>query len=220
MSMGYFVYIHINKSNGKKYVGITSQRYLSGRWHNGEGYNKQKRFYSAIKHYGWDNFEHIVIRDGLTKEEAETLEQDLIALYRSNDLRFGYNIENGGRTNKLSEDQKQHLRDINTGKKASEETKQKMSQTHIGMARKWMIGKKHTEETKAKMSSAHSGCKNPRAKGVLKYDLNDNFLGRYSTLKEAAESIGEKNTSRISRCCSGERKKAHGYKWKYEVLDG
>ena len=66
----YSVYMHINKINGKKYIGITSQRPKS-RWHNGKGYAQQRRFYSAIKSYGWDNFEHIILFNGLTKKEAE-----------------------------------------------------------------------------------------------------------------------------------------------------
>ena len=41
------VYIHINKINNKKYVGITSEKDPNKRWKNGLGY-KQQIFYKAI----------------------------------------------------------------------------------------------------------------------------------------------------------------------------
>lgn len=55
------VYIHINKSNQKKYVGITSRK-PTVRWkRNGEGYKSSPYFYNAIKKHGWDNFEHNIL---------------------------------------------------------------------------------------------------------------------------------------------------------------
>ena len=65
----YIVYMHVNRLNGKKYIGITSMR-PNARWHNGHGYKKQKRFWSSIVCYGWENFDHLVLFDGLSKEEA------------------------------------------------------------------------------------------------------------------------------------------------------
>ena len=51
----YTVYKHINKLNGKVYVGQTSLG-VNDRWKNGKGY-KNGIFRNAIKKYGWDNFE-------------------------------------------------------------------------------------------------------------------------------------------------------------------
>ena len=71
----YTVYMHKNKINGKVYIGITYQN-VKYRWRkNGEGYKKQK-FYNAIKKYGWDNFEHIILFENLTFEEACLKEQE------------------------------------------------------------------------------------------------------------------------------------------------
>ncbi len=103
----YKVYAHTNKLNGKKYIGITGQKSVNSRWHRGEGYKKCYVFYNAIQKYGWDSFEHEVLFDGLTKEEAEAKEIELIALYRSNDGRHGYNVENGGHVNKYTEEQRE-----------------------------------------------------------------------------------------------------------------
>ena len=54
------VYVHINKINGKRYVGITCQN-PNKRWNNGEGYKTQQTIYRAIQTYGWDTFQPLVI---------------------------------------------------------------------------------------------------------------------------------------------------------------
>ena len=48
----YSVYIHTNKINSKKYVGITSQN-VNTRWKNGQGYKDNERFFDDIREYGW-----------------------------------------------------------------------------------------------------------------------------------------------------------------------
>ena len=64
------VYCHINKINNKTYVGITSKKNPYERWRNGKGYADTPHFGAAIKKYGWDNFEHIIIASSLTEDEA------------------------------------------------------------------------------------------------------------------------------------------------------
>lgn len=63
----YTIYCHINKVNGKTYVGITSSS-PELRWKNGEGYKNCRKFYNAILKYGWDNFYHIILRDNNPEE--------------------------------------------------------------------------------------------------------------------------------------------------------
>lgn len=90
----YTVYIHINKINDKKYVGITKD--VSRRWsNNGLEYKKQV-FGKAIEKYGWDNFEHIIIAEKLSKQEACDMEIYLIEKYNTTDRNYGYNISLGG----------------------------------------------------------------------------------------------------------------------------
>ena len=92
----YWVYKHTNKINGKVYIGISRQRPYYKRWRNGNGYIHSAHFYSAIQKYGWDNFEHEILYDWVTKEFAQNKEQELIELYNSKNPMFGYNITNGG----------------------------------------------------------------------------------------------------------------------------
>lgn len=50
--------------------------------------------YKAIQEYGWDNIAHIVVAEGLTREEARSKEKELIKQYNSQTE--GYNISDGG----------------------------------------------------------------------------------------------------------------------------
>lgn len=89
----YTVYLHVNKINGKKYFGQTCQN-VSDRWGNGSTYVNSIHFYRAIKKYGWDRFNHFIIKDNLTKEQADNLEKRLISKYET--MTKGYNICVGG----------------------------------------------------------------------------------------------------------------------------
>lgn len=132
------VYCHINKINGKRYVGITKQN-PETRWHSGNGYNNSEYFWRAIKKYGWKNFEHKILYENLTKEEAEKIEIQLIAEWKTTDRAYGYNIANGGN----------HIGCV------SEETKRKISEGHKGIATELH----RTEETKRKISEGLKGIK-------------------------------------------------------------
>ena len=91
--MNYFVYVH-SCPNGKKYVGITRQ-IPKKRWNNGYGYVKNEHFSRAIKKYGWENIDHMIIEVD-TENEMYYLERYLIAYYNSNDPDYGYNNSSGG----------------------------------------------------------------------------------------------------------------------------
>ena len=173
----YCVYMHTNKINGKKYIGQTCKK-PSKRWGlQGQRYNTCTHFNYAIKKYGWENFEHEILFDGLTSEEANEKEKELIELYKTTNDEFGYNIKYGGKNGSMPDIVKQKISIANKGKHHSEETKRKLSEANKGKfsgenhplygthlteeqkqrLREANIGKKHSEETKKKMSDARKG---------------------------------------------------------------
>lgn len=87
------VYKH-TAPNGKVYIGITCQK-SEYRWNNGINYSCQPLFFHAIIKYGWINFKHKILYDGLTYEEAAEKETEIIKEYNSTDYKFGYNISGG-----------------------------------------------------------------------------------------------------------------------------
>jgi hypothetical protein len=55
----YIVYKHTNLINNKVYIGITKYGDdPNRRWKNGMGYDYNKKFFSDIIKFGWDNFSH------------------------------------------------------------------------------------------------------------------------------------------------------------------
>lgn len=52
--------------------------------------------YNAIKKYGWDNIHTDIVVEGLTQQEVNEMEIRYIAILRSADDRYGYNISLGG----------------------------------------------------------------------------------------------------------------------------
>jgi group I intron endonuclease len=110
------VYAHISPS-GKFYIGVTSQK-PNRRWRFGKGYKHNEYFYNAILKYGWDNFQHEIIADNLSEDEAKNFEITLINKLKTLDREFGYNRTTGG--------------DGVTGSKCPEWKKQKMRETMKG----------------------------------------------------------------------------------------
>lgn len=190
----YVVYVHINKTNLKVYVGQTGQS-LQRRWRNGDGYKKTNSYFAhAIAKYGWDGFEHIVLEEGLTKSEADFYEKMYIREFKATDKKYGYNLTFGGAVGV-----------------PSEATRKKMSLNHADfkgekspMYRKnikdfmtpeayeqWLIKIRKYGET-------HRGGNNPNAKKVYCYEKDI----VYESLTDAARDCGV-NIGSISDCISG-----------------
>lgn len=208
----YSVYVHTNKTNGKKYVGITIQK-PTYRWKNGLGYKKSPVFWNAIQKYGWNGFDHEVLFSGLTKEQAEAKEKELIKKYKSNDTSYGYNMQSGGGITTLTELTKYKLKIINTGRNHTEETKRKMSLSHIGKQK--CLGYKHSEETKEKHRKIFTRDVNPRVRAVNQYDLQGNFIKKFDCMEDIKKELNITSTCHISDCCRGIRNKCCGFIWRY-----
>lgn len=87
----YKVYAHINKSNGKAYIGITNCE-PSIRWRNGFGY-RQQPFFNAILKYGWNGFDHIILEEGLDRKEA--CKKEIYYIQKYDSYQNGYNSTKG-----------------------------------------------------------------------------------------------------------------------------
>ena len=143
----YKLYIHVAPNN-KVYVGVTNNS-LSRRFgSNGNGYKTQRLFWRAIQKYGWENFQHIVLADHLSKEWAYKLEQYLILEYKSNNPLYGYNQSSGGEKSPLG-----------SHHKLSGDTKRKMSESRRGEKHP-LYGKHHSDATKCKIRDSMIGNKN------------------------------------------------------------
>ena len=191
----YRVYIHVNKINQKVYVGQTREKNIIKRWgNNGIGYKTQEHFWRAIQKYGWDNFDHLIITDWITKEKANEIEIAVIALFNSTNKDYGYNISQGGSGP--------------TGVPCSDEKKQLLSDMFSGFSNPF-YGKKHTKDIRNMLSETHSI-------PIVQLDLNGVFIEEYKNAKEASQISGADHTS-ILKCCADKKhcNSAGGYLWMY-----
>lgn len=220
--MEYCVYIH-TAPDGRVYVGITSQK-PEARWQGGNGYKNNSYFTRAIKKYGWENFKHEILFEGLTVDEAKTKEIDLIAEYKSNVRKYGFNISSGGESKKgttISDWQKQRISQASKGRIVSGETREKLSRSS---KRAWenpefiqymreinsgknnkMYGRKMTDEDKQKRG----------AKSVVQFDKAGNKIAEYISIHEASNKTGICRDS-IQKCCRGIFKTAGGFIWDFK----
>lgn len=248
MNGNYKVYAHVNRINGKIYVGQT-KRTLEQRYKN--GYKHCRHFWNAIQKYGWESFEHIILIDDLSLDMANIIEEELIKKFDTTNHNKGYNMKSGGlnhipseETRKLlseshkgerhwnygrhwGNDFKTKLREIHTGRIISDEWRKNMSK---GQKRR----KPFTEEQRRKISLSKMGEKNPmyrkdishkpkklrseQVKKVLQYDLDGNFIKKWNSSSEASKTYNV-DVSNIVRCCIGETKSCCGFIWQYMMDD-
>lgn len=201
--MGLFsVYVH-KMPNGKVYVGITGKDPRE-RWKNGKGYSQNKHLTNAIKLYGWENIEHIIVAEGLTKEQAAEKEKRLIAEYRANEFAYGYNQSTGGEFpaegSKWTDEMKQRHSDRFKGRRISEEHKE-----HISMAKK---GKPNGK-------NGMTGALCPKSYIVKQIDeKTGQVVATFFGFNEASRKTGYAQTP-IKEAAHGVRKRAYGYLWEY-----
>ena len=124
------VYCHTNKTNGKRYIGKTRKR-PEIRWgRGGAGYKSNSHYYAAIQKYGWDGFEHEVLKSGLTNEESSEWERYFIDLYGTADPQKGYNGTYGGESGAIfTEEARKKMSDSQKRYFESEEARQRVSET-------------------------------------------------------------------------------------------
>lgn len=226
------IYVHINKKNGKAYVGQTIQT-LQDRWAKGSTYTGCTNFYYAIQKYGWDNFEHKVLECGLNADELNEREKYWINKYDS--IQNGYNIREGGNEQHLTEIHKEKIRLANV---------KKLGRSVICLN----TGIVYDSITSAKKDTGaeHIGdCCSGKIKtagrdkegNALIWKYIEDYTGKekitlikqqrkqtkvlcietqieYNSAREAERITGVDSTS-IGRVCNGIRKSAGGYHWQW-----
>lgn len=221
----YSVYKHTNKINGKVYIGMTSTS-PEKRWgKDGNGYRGQV-FGRAIQKYGWDNFEHEILINNLSKEDANELEKSFIKLYNATNPNFGYNISEGGVNNsdiffkkiyQYSFDGKficeyKSADDVNEKnplfkKSAIQDCCCKPINT-VGYGYRWSYEFLGNQIEWDLLVSA-------TFKPIYCYDLDGNFVAKYLSSVDAGNKTGI-DRSGIAKCCKGIRYSMGGYRWFYE----
>ena len=159
--------------NGKSYIGQTT-RDRQKRGLNGKGYSHSRAFNAAILKYGYSNFEYVELEE----VEASTVESlidklnelEIYHIKLENTLApYGYNLNEGGGNKNTHKSTREKLRQLNIGRKASAETKAKISialtlrerrpktEEEKERIRQKLLGVKHTPERRLHQSLARLG---------------------------------------------------------------
>ena len=224
----YVVYMHTSPSN-KRYVGITRQNPPEKRWgYNGNGYCDNDYFSRAISKYSWKNIKHEILYTGLTKEEAEQKEIELIAFYDSMNPEKGYNMTPGGsyNVNVVLKPVKQYTAEgvfiqeyecIKYGAIATNINKSAVSLCCNNKAKLaggyiWQFA--DVELTKEHIAWCNSDKRNENRIPVCQYLKNGNLVKEYESLTSASVETGI-DLCIIIMACKGEYRTAGNYIWRY-----
>lgn len=171
--------------SGKSYIGQTIDPK--------KRYNEHRRmtndcvFHRAVKKYGFENFKYEVLvtvdldDEQELKQKLDFFEKFYIRKYKT--FENGYNLTLGGGGTlgrKISDDTKQKLSESHKGFKVSEETKKKISETEKGRV--------FSDETKRKISEAQKGKIIPEE---TKKKISESLKGHKAS-EEACKKISER----------------------------
>jgi group I intron endonuclease len=146
--------------NGKRYVGVgCSKGGIHQRWKKYKYLTckSQPKIYNALKKYGPENVKFEVILETDDVDNALRSEMYLIDVWNLQDIRYGYNINDGGRGNngyKHSKERIEKIRNSLLGRKWTEEQRIKYKNS---VQIPPMTGKKHSDDTKELMSKQRKG---------------------------------------------------------------
>lgn len=242
------VYLITNRVNGKRYVGITSRGYQERfKEHVSDALNGSKTIlHNAIRKYGEENFDAMLLEDNIPDDQAGLKEQYYIKLYNTfYTSHIGYNMTEGGggmsgykhteatkaaishslQGHVFPESRNRKIKQAMTGRDYKPEWKQALSASRLGRFKGQenpFFGKHHSDETKAKLSEANS------KRRVEQLDKsNGEVLNIFNNLDIAGRYVVEHNLSkakyttcsvRIAEVCRSSNREctAYGFKWRFE----
>lgn len=194
-----YIYKYTNNVNNKIYIGKTYR--LKERQIEHRCSKKLTYFHNALYKYGYNNFTFSIIAVTDNDDMLNFLERYYIKKYKSNIIKFGYNLTNGGEGSigyKHTNDAKKKISLVHKGKKVSDETRKKMSES-----RKLLF----TNDT-----LSLKGANNPNWRGGIKKEKV--FVPREIINSHISEALkgrtawnkGKKHTEETKRKISEKRK--------------
>ena len=232
----YIAYLHVNKINGKVYVGITHHTNPELRWRC--GYKDNPYFTAAISKYGWNGFGHMVLFRKLPEEMACREEQPFIKRYGKKGK--CYNISDGGEgAFAMSESTKERLRRYKgplSSQYGGKHSIDRINQQRIYSLNCWKnittkeadsrlkgvrpyqyeSGNLHPDYRRTISKEIRDKIRTGLSEPVFMTDkINNTIIREFTSAMEAGRFL-EKKGNHISDCCNGKRKSSYGYIWKYK----
>tara|TARA_Y100000310_G_scaffold287288_1_gene312066 strand:- start:1512 stop:2225 length:714 start_codon:yes stop_codon:yes gene_type:complete len=220
----HIVYKIENTLNKKLYVGVTTKS-IQDRWkyHIVASRTNKLALGAAIRKYGENNFKVSILENCNSKQHM--LEQEKFWIKKLNTFAptgHGYNMTLGGeglfgykhktQAKKAMSEKRKGTLNHNYGKKWGraehpDEFLKMMSDRHSGEGNP-MFRRKHSDKARKKIGEAQH-------RKVTQLDLEGNKMMEFSSIRDAANSLGC-HSQNISRACRFPKTRtAAGYKWQY-----
>lgn len=212
----YKIYCITNLINNIKYIGFTSKT-LEVRFEQHTNRKNCIKLKNALNKYGKENFTIELIEEFNDRDTALDFENQKIR--EMNTLHpFGYNLTEGGRSPKMSEETKLKMskshKGLQKGRVFSDEHKRKISETRIRkgikpssesiakmLETKRIRGIKYPKEYGEAISARQKGANNPGAKTII--CIQTGII--YNSLVEAAKELNI-NAAGITQVLKGRNK--------------
>ena len=193
----------ITNPEGKVYIGYTTNLYKRINYYKINKGIRQTKLYNSLIYYGWEQHKLELIEE-CNKDELRNKEQYWIKYYNSWIDGLNSNPGGGGTINHSNKTKEliSKIVKANKGKRAISHWK----------------GKSRGKEFALNMSLSRKGKPNLKnAKPILQYDLQENFIKEWPSIKEANLYLGKnKYSGLINDCCKGKKQTAYKFKWKYK----
>ena len=157
---------------------------------------------SAIEKYGWDQFEHTILFDNLTEDEAKETERWLIADWNTQDPSYGYNMTSGGDGAPGF-----HPSDETRAKLSNARLRENLSEETLKRRSDGLRGRRFSEDHKRKIGDGNS-------KPISMFTKDNDLIRTFKSARDAEVELGISHTH-ISQCCHGQRQFAGGYRWTF-----
>lgn len=199
-----YIYSILNTINYKIYIGQTTSP--KNRWvsHKCEANSKRLHYpiHKAIKKYGIENFQFSII-EVCDYNDVDNLEKFWIKKFNSRDSNMGYNLALGGNVSSgwhHSEESKRKISESNMGKEMSphtDEWKERMSEI--------MTGRVLTDEWKQKISDSNKGkIRSDETKLNISEAKKGTVISESTKQKMSKAKIGKKKSEEMKKKISGE----------------
>jgi len=206
MSQG-IIYLIINKQNGHKYVGQTTQG-MNKRWkqHIQEALRmSNKPLHRAMRKYGNHNF-MIKEIDQCDESLLDEKEQYWIEQYNTFESSEGYNATSGGNRPKFNDETKQKLSEIASNRERTEEEINNIKTSLTIKAKKEPWGFLNDNN---RGNGKHCGIK------IQGLNIETGEIKEWDNARDAAEEVtGDRNKNSNILLSARKGYKCYGYRWK------